>query len=725
MADTSGMTQLEQQHVLTDESMNALGPDPEQEIRPERTRVPQPEIEPAEPEPQLEQEQIHTQGPEPTQEPIDAQEEVLPQEPLDAQVIPHEPVDAQEEVLPQEPVPQPAGAEHAQEQAVQQAQLHLPLRDLFEDERRRDFFDICVPLYEASIKGEWDVALGILERTDQDQDYTYLVRCSITDHCETALHVAASAQNTSVVRNLVHKMQIEDLRYQNLAGNTALCLAAMTGNVEIATIMVGLDPNLLTISNKNGMIPLYIAALYGKRDMVNYLYDETNRQEWTDQNKTWVYVKCVEADLFDIALKIFRMHPDVFQNETQSVPGVNQNELTQSVLGVLARKPSAFNERRRHTMWRIVSSINCWWPRPIANNKSEALELLSAILTSIEKKPKKEIDRILRGPHLKPQDEPVTYPSRILFVAAEMGNTKFIVELIRKYPDLIWKQNDDGLSLFHVAVAHRHQDIYNLLYEIGSMRDLIVVLKDKDGNNMLHLVGKTFEKSRLQDVSGAAFQMQRELLWYKEVESMIPPSYRERKNKRGQTPHEVFTDSHEKLVSDGENWMRGTASKCMLVATLIATIVFGVAYTIPGGYDEKLGVPIFRHNVPFLVFVVLDAISLVLSSTSILVFLSILTSRYSQEDFIHSLPKKLMLGLSMLFLSIITMMIAFSVSFYVLYRHKFIIIAGFISLLALIPIIAYAKLQFPLLRDVYSSTYGSRYLFKPKKQMLYYRNPSV
>ncbi|PWA84042.1 Ankyrin repeat-containing protein [Artemisia annua] len=308
MADASGMTpELEQQHVLTDESINALGPDPEQEIRPEPTRVAESEIEP-EPQPQLEQEQIHTQGPEPTQESVDALEEVLPQE----------------------PVPQP-GPEQAQEQG-QQTPLNLPLQDLF--------------------KGEWDVALGILERADQGQDYSYLLRYSITDNCETALHVAASAQNTSFVRNLVDKMKIENLRYyQNLNGNTALCLAAMTGNVEIAKIMVDSDRDLLTICNKNHVIPLYIAALYGKRDMVTYLYNETNRDEWTYMNNKWVFTKCVEADLFDIALNIFKMHPEV----------ISENE-AQSVLGVLARKPSAFNEKRRHTMWRIVSSTFISFP---------------------------------------------------------------------------------------------------------------------------------------------------------------------------------------------------------------------------------------------------------------------------------------------------------------------------------------------------------------------------
>lgn len=59
------------------------------------------------------------------------------------------------------------------------------------------------------------------------------------------------------------------------------------------------------------------------------------------------------------------------------------------------------------------------------------------------------------------------YPSQILFVATEMGNTKFILELIRGYPDLIWKRNDIGQTIFHIAVSHRRKGIYSLSHEIG------------------------------------------------------------------------------------------------------------------------------------------------------------------------------------------------------------------------------------------------------------------
>ena len=107
------------------------------------------------------------------------------------------------------------------------------------------------------------------------------------------------------------------------------------------------------------------------------------------------------------------------------------------------------------------------------------------------------------------------YSSGVLFVAAEMGNTNFLVELIRRYPDLIWKVNDNNQTIFHIAIKHRHAGIYNLLYEIGAMKDMITPMRDRQDNNMLHLVGKTVSRRQLENVSGVALDMQRELLWFK------------------------------------------------------------------------------------------------------------------------------------------------------------------------------------------------------------------
>ncbi|GKA49870.1 ankyrin repeat-containing domain, PGG domain protein, partial [Tanacetum coccineum] len=206
-----------------------------------------------------------------------------------------------------------------------------------------------------------------------------------------------------------------------------------------------------------------------------------------------------------------------------------------------------------------------------------------------------------------------TYSNRVVFLAANKGNTKFLVELIRGYPDLIWKVNDNNLSIFHSAVKHHCK-----------------------------------AKATSADVSGVALQMQRELLWFEEVKKMIPPSYRNRKNKDDLTPQDLFTQEHKELVTLGEKWMKGTANQCMVVAALIATIVFAAAFTVPGGYDQNDGIPMFNSKATFVAFVVADAISLFSSSASILIFLSILKARYAKRDFLESSPKKLMAGISTL-----------------------------------------------------------------------------
>ncbi|XP_042964507.1 uncharacterized protein LOC122298704 [Carya illinoinensis] len=112
-------------------------------------------------------------------------------------------------------------------------------------------------------------------------------------------------------------------------------------------------------------------------------------------------------------------------------------------------------------------------------------------------------------------------------------------------------------------------------------------------NNMLHLAGESPSLDRLNIISGAALQMQRELLWFQEIEKIVPKSYVNKLNEKGETPRDIFVRNHEKLQKNGEQWMNNTANSCMLVATLIATVVFPAAFTVPGGNNQETGIPIF------------------------------------------------------------------------------------------------------------------------------------
>ena len=48
-----------------------------------------------------------------------------------------------------------------------------------------------------------------------------------------------------------------------------------------------------------------------------------------------------------------------------------------------------------------------------------------------------------------------------------------------------------------------------------------MVILNEDGNNMLHLAAGLAPEEKLNAISGAALQMQRELLWFKVLIHMI------------------------------------------------------------------------------------------------------------------------------------------------------------------------------------------------------------
>ncbi|KAM1112552.1 hypothetical protein ACFX13_046241 [Malus domestica] len=187
-------------------------------------------------------------------------------------------------------------------------------------------------------------------------------------------------------------------------------------------------------------------------------------------------------------------------------------------------------------------------------------------------------------------------------------------------------------------------------------------LIDNSGNNMLHTVASisSFSLLNINNIRGAALQMQREVQWFK-VKRVTKCKDHEDENKDCKTPHEVLMNNHKKLAKEAEKLMKEITTSCTVVGALIVTIMFVAAFTVPGGNNGDTSLPTFLTRKVFTTFVVSDAISLFPSTTSVIMFLGILTSRYtSKDDFHKSLPTKMLIGLFALFLSIAAMMIVFS-----------------------------------------------------------------
>ncbi|CAI0554966.1 unnamed protein product [Linum tenue] len=305
---------------------------------------------------------------------------------------------------------------------------------------------------------------------------------------------------------------------------------------------------------------------------------------------------------------------------------------------------------------------------------------------------------------------------KALFDAIEHGIVELIVELIKQYPDIVWREDKSQRGIFLCATLHRQEKIFNLIYRMGAKKNAMATPWDVNHNNILHQAAFLAPLSQLDRVTGAALQMQRELQWYKEVESIVQPKQREMRNLSHDTPRTLFTKEHRGLVEEGEKWMKETATSCTVVAALIATIMFSALFTLPGGFDQYTGLPLFLHRSSFIAYIVSDAVSLFSSTSSMLMFLGMLTSRYREEDFLRSLPMKLIIGLSTLFFSMATMMMTFGVALMIFLKERFDWVSFPIMLLASVPVTLFALLQFPLLVDIFLSTYGPGIFDKPNKR---------
>ncbi|XP_021901569.1 uncharacterized protein LOC110817376, partial [Carica papaya] len=314
---------------------------------------------------------------------------------------------------------------------------------------------LYAPLYQSAMKGDWEMAKNFL------RSHPGAINVRITKAMDTVLHIAAGAKRTKFVQEVVKSMSVTDLALRNSSGHTALCFAAASGVTEIAKVMVNKNKSLPGIRGNKGVTPLYVAALFGHREMVHYLNHVTRDEDLTQEDLIGLLIATIKTDLFDMALSIIQKYPEL------AVIGDSNGE---TVLHVLARKPSAFSSKSGLGFWQtfvyqwtyvepVVKSI-C--PSTYGNHTfkinqvflhsigkllltlqlivpgieavydkkrlhAEALALLKLVWEQVLQLDGKKLTDLLKS------------PSDPLFIAAEFGIAEFVTEIIHSYPDLIWK----------------------------------------------------------------------------------------------------------------------------------------------------------------------------------------------------------------------------------------------------------------------------------------------
>ncbi|CAI9108996.1 OLC1v1008719C2 [Oldenlandia corymbosa var. corymbosa] len=578
-----------------------------------------------------------------------------------------------------------------------------------------------------------------------------------------------------IAEELVKKMRPEDLEMTNEYGSTALSLAAISGATKLAKMLVERNHKLVSIASEqeDGQLPVIVAAQYGQKRMVRYLYRVTPKEELSPEkgeNGVTLLNCLITAEIYDVAATLLKRFPKL-----GTIPDHNGDY----TLRILSHKPSAFPSGTNFIFWKkwIYSCVvvDSFWSRSKGSHGGESaktqhssdpedhnIDILDssddemaitthagARFTSYVRKTLKELgwgllrclvpdikdihDRKLihaeaRGlltcifqevRELNKSQLETMGIDKILYDAIEHGIIEFVLEILKFTPEIIWRKDKRGRTIFAHAIILRQEKIYSLIHSLGAKKKIIARRHDVFGNNFLHLAAKMSPPSQLERVSGAALQMQRELQWFQEVEAIVQPKCREEKNENMKTPSTLFSDEHKVLAKEGERWMKNTAGSSMIVGTLIAAVMFTTAFTVPGGNDTNTGLPVMlkKQRKAFLLFMGSNALAMFTSSTSILMFLGILTARYAEIDFLKSLPTKLIFGIACLFISIVTMMISFGAAIYLMLINDLSWVSYPIIVFSVIPVALFSLLQFPLLVEMINRTYGSGIFRKPKRKL--------
>ncbi|XP_016486409.1 uncharacterized protein LOC107806705 isoform X2 [Nicotiana tabacum] len=630
----------------------------------------------------------------------------------------------------------------------------------------------CLPLYRALLRENqsgFEKEAKALSKFPPD----VTICRKVTRAGDTGLHVLVGAGKwyDSVISK-PKSYALEGLVIRNNNGHTPLCVAAKVGNMEAAKKLLQLETEIRSVRATDddtvGRYPIIEAARYGHKEMVLlWIGDMATKMADSPPTKesaasTFLHLLVV-AEFYDVLLALVRRFPGLARAEFY---GDNDDV---SLLSLMAETPSAFRSGTQLGFWQrllysvaqanlerrlsdieksfvvnqpsvtvpstespqptneltwecfvkyprnCVITIQAWLARMINRaifKHIKDIKLMHKETLDIVKRLCKELMK-----EYKPKDiEPVL--RKAVLLAASSGIPEIIEEIVDCYPDAIWFVNSENHNLFHLAVINRHEKVFNFIYQLSLYKHLVTTDEDTSGNNILHMAGKLAPLGRLNLISGAALQMQRELQWFQEVEKFVHPTLRTNRNSYGKTPKMVFTEEHKELVKEGEKWMKETANSCTFVAALTATVGFAAAITVPGGNQSK-GFPIFSKEPAFTIFAVSVAFCLFSSVASVLMFLSILTARYAETDFLRSLPKRLIIGLGTLFISMTSLMIAFGATIYLVFGQKNGLILIPVGIAGLIPVILFESLQFRLLLDMCMSTYGPSIFHKQSSRLLY------
>ncbi|CAI9265536.1 unnamed protein product [Lactuca saligna] len=452
-------------------------------------------------------------------------------------------------------------------------------------------------------------------------------------------------------------------------------------------------PSLLTMTDKLGETPLFCAARYGNTKSFYFFKSEMNRRFPEDaaslmgflrrNNKETILHVAIHSFNFALALDIAKTYPMLIGEKDGD---------GMTALQLLACKSPRFKRRfEKHFICKLIDWIclkeiasrvpilkNIKEKQLVIDSTKELATLLIENDASWEEtKPMPTQNRVklhrYRGGSTPSENVSTGTNNKInvtlptpdspLILATKSGCTYIVKEILRVYSQAVELIDKDGRNILNVAIQYRRMEIYKAViemkYPLMTLRDTI----DNEGNSLLHMVAmKATDQLVEMDFRYPAHELKDDLLLFESVKNICTSVATSQVNNDGLNARQLFVKNMEKLRIDAKEWMKSTAWGSAGFGLTIATLSFTASYTVPGGLDQNTGHPIMGGKPFFIVFTLANGLSLTFSITSLITFLFILTSSFQLKDFKRSLHCQLLLGLTLVMLSVLMMMISFAAS---------------------------------------------------------------
>ncbi|KAL4625441.1 hypothetical protein ACB092_05G026300 [Castanea dentata] len=445
------------------------------------------------------------------------------------------------------------------------------------------------------------------------------------------LHVAASAGNKKIVELLVKRSngQLQDHSTcgpqweTNMEGNTPLHLALIkkfqvgrnlalkAKSNEVVRFLVNNDPKVSYYPNKERKSPLHMVAEAGDAELVKLM--------------TMTYGKSiVHAALYYLMTISYLpygksiVHTAIYG----SFIATKKGHLGESIYG-------SYTKGKIDILDTVLESL----PNDILTVKDDAgmtaLTYAASIgyLRGVESLLRKTTIPCVYGEHT------CYYP---IHIATWKGHIEVVEKFLLEYPDMIELLTDAGRNILHLAAMNGKAKLVAYMLKSHDLKvEMLINNEDQNGNTPLHLAAMnrhpkvvsilTWDKR--VDLEALNKEGKRALdiaLDY----SGKNPSFRERLTWEAlryvsspQAPPRRASGGNPQCSKVGmtlsTDEYKDRTETLLLVATLVATVTFAAAFTMPGGYKDSGGMAKFLEKPMFHVFVISNSIAMYSAITAV------------------------------------------------------------------------------------------------------------